>query len=861
MLISHNKNGAGGGKSAEEYLLATHDSNNIERAGVEVLRGNPASTTRVIDSITNKWKYSSAVIAWAPEDNPTDEQIESAVDDYYALAFAGIEENRYSSYAVLHREQGGGVHVHIISARIDLQTGKAYNPCPPNAEYLFNDIARHYNYKNGWARPDDPARSKALVKPKHEQLKDAQAVKESGFFKPNDRDDFKKFIEDQATLGLVTSQEDVVQALSDWGEITRVGRNYISIKVEGQPKAIRLKGGYFSEKFSGEISEEATGRFSASSRIDEKKSQRSFNKFISSCAKKAKYNLGRYGESDRESTGRNQANRTAAEEYKSQESKVESREYRNILASEKAPFDDSYISDFDFNTSGPSEHGSSKIHSVGDDSRTPKIQISKSPGTKSRGHDSSGQYGGKSNLAQGKAGSVAVRKGFLGDRNTGGRLNDGVLGKHKKQGDKPFKDRRHLLSELPRIALVHGEIDKQRLTTKPLLSQLERDRGSKNIRLLTVSTPRGGVNDGARNEVTTTLERANRACGELVKRCEEIKQSSGNFGNSITSFFKTTRRKLMNNKDELQRFKVEINISEYLASKGFELDKSKSCMSYAVMRKDNLKYVVTRAQDGHYVYTDAHNPQNAGSIIDACQSLTGKNLGQTRKELRPWIGAFPPKVETIKYQAKVEKTEADFPKIIASWEQAKPVFDYSYFQERKIDIETVNLYRDNIKQTENGTLLFRHFTPKSSSVSGFEYKSKDYAGFSKGGQKGLCVFRNCDAAGLRQIKVCETALDALSKAQLEGLPKDVAYVSLAGNPSIEQIEQLKTVVDHYGLDLVTAVDNDKGGDLIAKQINAHQGECKRELPMSKDWNMDLMLEREQEEQELDVQDRDLGLSM
>ena len=64
--------------------------------GVEVLRGDPDMVAAVADSLEFEHKYRSIVIAWAPE-----------------TAWAGLEPDRYSWTAVLHRDHGGGVHVHI----------------------------------------------------------------------------------------------------------------------------------------------------------------------------------------------------------------------------------------------------------------------------------------------------------------------------------------------------------------------------------------------------------------------------------------------------------------------------------------------------------------------------------------------------------------------------------------------------------------------------------------------------------------------------------------------------------------------------------------------------------------------------
>ena len=100
--------GTGNAKKAAEYLLGERDSKGQPRAGVEVLRGDPRQVAAVADSLEFKHRYTSAVIAWAPEDAPTDKQIGRTLDEFERIAWAGLDPDRYAWSAVLHRESGGG---------------------------------------------------------------------------------------------------------------------------------------------------------------------------------------------------------------------------------------------------------------------------------------------------------------------------------------------------------------------------------------------------------------------------------------------------------------------------------------------------------------------------------------------------------------------------------------------------------------------------------------------------------------------------------------------------------------------------------------------------------------------------------
>ena len=131
MLIKFLARGTGSARAAADYLLGARDAAGQLRAGVEVFRGNPHQAAAVADALAFEHKYTSGVIAWAPDDTPTDAQIEAVLDEFERTAWAGLEPDRYAWSAVVHRERGGGAHVHVLAARCDLETGRSLNIAPP----------------------------------------------------------------------------------------------------------------------------------------------------------------------------------------------------------------------------------------------------------------------------------------------------------------------------------------------------------------------------------------------------------------------------------------------------------------------------------------------------------------------------------------------------------------------------------------------------------------------------------------------------------------------------------------------------------------------------------------------------------
>ena len=108
-----------------------------------MLRGDPHQVAAIADALGFKHKYTSGVIAWAPDDLPTDAQIGAVLDEFERTAWAGLEPGRYAWAAVLHRERGGGAHVHVLAARCDLETGRSLNIGPPSWEKTYGPSGTH----------------------------------------------------------------------------------------------------------------------------------------------------------------------------------------------------------------------------------------------------------------------------------------------------------------------------------------------------------------------------------------------------------------------------------------------------------------------------------------------------------------------------------------------------------------------------------------------------------------------------------------------------------------------------------------------------------------------------------------------
>ena len=236
---------------AAAYLLAAVDSAGLPRPGVEVLRGDPRLVAKVADGLPFRHKYTSAVISWAPEDKPGDAEISRTLDEFERLAWAGLEPSRRCWSAVLHREAGEGCHVHVLSARVDLGTGKSLNIAPPGWRRDFDPLRDWLNAAHGWARPDDPARARDL-QPGFRACEAARR-RRLGLEPPVPglRTAVHGYLAEQVAHGDIADRAGIVAALETLGlQVPRQGRSYITVLEPQSGERIRLKGQIYERDFN-----------------------------------------------------------------------------------------------------------------------------------------------------------------------------------------------------------------------------------------------------------------------------------------------------------------------------------------------------------------------------------------------------------------------------------------------------------------------------------------------------------------------------------------------------------------------------------------------------------------------------------
>ena len=248
--------GKGSPAKASAYLLDELDHMGVVRAGVEVLRGDATTFNAVCDASPHLWKYTSGVIAWSKEDDPTSEQIKEVLDEFEKHAFAGLDPSQYHIFAVLHTDQDGSKHIHVLAPRLDIQSGKSLNIAPPGHEKHFDSLRDYFNTKYQWSRPDDLLLAQTTQEPNYVTKLNVQAknILTSQDLETLTKKQFCKTVDNYVKTLLKTqiaeNRNDIVNCIKqlDGIDSIKLSKEFLTVTLSNGKKH-RLKGDFYHEQF------------------------------------------------------------------------------------------------------------------------------------------------------------------------------------------------------------------------------------------------------------------------------------------------------------------------------------------------------------------------------------------------------------------------------------------------------------------------------------------------------------------------------------------------------------------------------------------------------------------------------------
>jgi len=194
-------------------------------------------------------------------------------------------------------------------------------------------------------------------------------------------------------------------------------------------------------------------------------------------------------------------------------------------------------------------------------------------------------------------------------------------------------------------------------------------------------------------------------------------------------------------RDELERFKTAINLTEYAASQGYQLDKRASSRNSVVMRHPGGdKVVIARGEDQHWIYFSVRDESDNGSIIDFIQNRRRCSLADVRRELRPWIGGAVPRPALELYVPEVVPISRDRAGVIRALAGMKPLVTHRYLEEeRAISRELLAnpRFAGCVLVDARSNAIFPH--ADKDGRCGYEIKNQGFTGFAPGGEKGIWI--------------------------------------------------------------------------------------------------------------------------
>ncbi|PJB71324.1 MAG: hypothetical protein CO093_05530 [Alphaproteobacteria bacterium CG_4_9_14_3_um_filter_47_13] len=300
---------------------------------------------------------------------------------------------------------------------------------------------------------------------------------------------------------------------------------------------------------------------------------------------------------------------------------------------------------------------------------------------------------------------------------------------------------------------------------------------------------------------------------------------------------------------EFARFKSEINLTQYAAHLGYEIDRKKSTRSSIAMRNGTDKIIISR-RGQLWVYFSVSNDNDNGTIIDFAEKRTNKSLKEIGFDLQSWISGGVVLPEPKNYVAEVEEQVYDPARVANVFKRCRPVTNHAYLEGRGLTGGLLSSLRfaGRIFADRYQNVAFPHYHGKG--ICGLELKDADKALFVRGSEKTL--WRSNMRAGDDTLILSEAVIDALSHAAL--FPNETAlYAATGGGMSPEQAEIIKQAAQGIkSLKYIALItDNDLGGDRLTDKIlkaiedSGFSGKVTRHSPELRgdDWNDVLTMQK------------------
>ncbi|WP_208386902.1 relaxase/mobilization nuclease domain-containing protein [Helicobacter pylori] len=230
--------GGGDGDGSVNYLL----NERVEQGTAKVLKGDANLTKRLLLSLTQKHKACVGCLSF--EEPNIDESLKYELMESFENALLTQEmQGRYNILWVEHTDKGR-LELNFVIPKIDLVRQKAFNPYYHKVDLKRIDTWQNVvNLKYTFTNPKD------LEKQQISNYHNTKTPQGKTIFK--NYKELDNYLYNAVTQGLLNSRAEIIELLQASNyEITRQGKDYISVKLPNQQKAKRLKGIIYDERFT-----------------------------------------------------------------------------------------------------------------------------------------------------------------------------------------------------------------------------------------------------------------------------------------------------------------------------------------------------------------------------------------------------------------------------------------------------------------------------------------------------------------------------------------------------------------------------------------------------------------------------------
>ncbi len=230
--------GGGDGDGSVNYLL----NERVEQGTAKVLKGDANLTKSLLLSLTQKHKACVGCLSF--EESNIDENLKHELIESFEKALLTEKmQGRYNILWVEHTDKGR-LELNFVIPKIDLGKQKAFNPYYHKVDLKRIDTWQNVvNLKYTFTNPKD------LEKQQISNYHNTKTPQGKAIFK--NYKELDNYLYNAVTQGLLNSRAEIIELLQASNyEITRQGKDYISVKLPNQQKAKRLKGIIYDERFT-----------------------------------------------------------------------------------------------------------------------------------------------------------------------------------------------------------------------------------------------------------------------------------------------------------------------------------------------------------------------------------------------------------------------------------------------------------------------------------------------------------------------------------------------------------------------------------------------------------------------------------